>query len=336
MKQWIFRLLLLLPLLAAAAGPEAAVPLSPLAPRKITLVVSGLPQAAGIGYQMAIDKGFYRCRGLDVTLIYSDTVSSGGPGSAERAGDFIVAPLVLALKWRIRDGLPVVHLVQVVNRNTQVVAGWRRKGIVKPESLAGRRLALPLGMQQFVARGFFETLKIRPEIVGQSDRGCIELFVQKRVDGVQFADYVGMPQLYLYGIDKDELMVISLRQDTNLDIPEDGLYCQEDFWQQYPDICQKMRDATQEGWRYVAAAAHREETAAALVKHSQKTRDPMNLAQAGLTIDALVQALPVSGKAQRPGELSPAALQRALDFLISQKMIPAETGIGIADFCRRK
>jgi NitT/TauT family transport system substrate-binding protein len=343
MKRWIARLLLpllALPLLLAAAEPEAMAPLSPLSPRKVTLVICGLPPAAGIGYQMAIEKGFYRCRGLDVSLVYRDAALTCGPGGVERNGDFIVAPLLLALKWRARDGMPLVHLTQVVNRSTQVLVGWKHRGITKPESLDKRRIALPLGTSQLAGRTFFEQSKINPQVVGLSERGCAELFVQQRIDAAQFSDYAGMPQLYLYGIDREELMVISLHQDASLDIPEDGLYCREELWQQRPEVCQKMREATQEGWRYIVDEKHkehREEAAAVLFKNSQKAKAPMNLTQAELTIRALMPALTASGKlAQRSGELSPATLKRAVDFLIGQKIIPAETEIGIADFCRRK
>jgi NitT/TauT family transport system substrate-binding protein len=327
-------LLLWLPLLAAAE-PESVAPLSPLSPCKVNLVVCGLPRVASLGYQMAIDKGFYRCRGLDVAVVYQDRDASCLPGGVENNGDFIAAPLLLALKWRADGSLQLLNLAQVVQRSTQVLVGWRCKGVFRPENFDERRIALPPGTQRLSALVFFEQLKIKPTILGLSERGGIELFAKKRIEGMQCSDYLGLPQLYLYGIDKEELVVISWRQDVSLDIPEDGLYCQEYLWNKRPDICQAMRAATQEGWRYVAA--HPDEAAAALLKHCQKAKEPMNQVQAEMIVRALVPALtPADKPSQHTGDLAPIALQRALEFLIGQKMIPAETEIGIADFCRRK
>ncbi len=332
MKRWLVCLLLLLAgLPGGAADPEVRP--SSLAPRKVTLVVCGLPRVSGIGYQMAIDKGFYRGRGLEVSLVYREVAINAR--EVERNGDFVVAPLLLALKWRISDGLPLVHLTQVVNRSTQVLVGWKPNGILRPESFDKRRIALPLGMQRLSAQVFFDQLKISPKTLDLSDRAGIELFVQKRVDGIQCSDYAGLPQLHLYGIDMKDLMVVSWCQDTSMDVPEDGLYCQKDLVNQNPAICQLMRAASQEGWRYVDA--HPQEAAAVLLKNCQKAKEPMNQAQAELTIAAFRQAMgPVGKGSQRSGELSAAALQRALVFLTGQNLVPAETEIGIADFCWRK
>jgi NitT/TauT family transport system substrate-binding protein len=121
--------------LAACSGaPSASVALKP-----IRLQLQWFPQAQFAGYYAALEKGFYREEGFDVTIIpgaveiVPATVVAGG--QAEFGISWV--PRMLAPRESGADG---VVIAQVFQRSPTLQVSFKDRNITTPEDLAGKKI----------------------------------------------------------------------------------------------------------------------------------------------------------------------------------------------------
>ena len=98
-------------------------PVQAAALQPVRLMLQWSHQAQFAGYYVAQEKGFYKNKGLDVSII------PGGPGLD--AADFLVRGEVdFASLWlsaalaRSEKDIPLVNLVQIVNTSNLVLMTW--------------------------------------------------------------------------------------------------------------------------------------------------------------------------------------------------------------------
>src|SRR5689334_7528604 len=135
-------LLLMLVLAVATTAPSTA-----QAPQKIVFALNWFAVGDHAAYWVALDKGYYKSRGLDVEL-----QNSKGSGDSIAKVDTHRADLGLADAMvvipRIAQGAKI-KIVGAVFDNTPLNI-WTRKdtGITKPKDLEGKLLAAPPGDSQ--------------------------------------------------------------------------------------------------------------------------------------------------------------------------------------------
>jgi NitT/TauT family transport system substrate-binding protein len=128
---------------AAPAQPTAAPAQPTTAPsgeaQKVTLQLQWVPQSQFCGYYAALDKGFWKDQGLDVTIkpgaveiVPQQVVATGG-------AEFGVAwlPKVLA---SIEQGANLVNVAQPFQRSGTLELSWKDTGIAKPEDWKGKKV----------------------------------------------------------------------------------------------------------------------------------------------------------------------------------------------------
>lgn len=126
---------------AAPAQPTAAPaqPTAAAAATKVTLQLQWVPQSQFCGYYAALDKGFWKDEGLDVTIkpgaveiVPQQVVATGG-------AEFGVAwlPKVLA---SIENGADLVNIAQVFQRSGTLEVSWKDTNITKPEDWKGKKV----------------------------------------------------------------------------------------------------------------------------------------------------------------------------------------------------
>ncbi len=123
----------------AAAATEAAPTSAPGAMTPITLQLQWVPQSQFCGYYAALDKGYWKDLGLDVTIkpgavdiVPQQVVATGG-------ADFGVAwlPKVLA---SIEQGADLVNIAQPFQRSGTLEVSWKDSNITKPEDWKGKKV----------------------------------------------------------------------------------------------------------------------------------------------------------------------------------------------------
>lgn len=115
-----------------AAGTGAMVPVS--------VQLQWVPQSQFCGYYAALDKGFWKDLGLDVTvkpgaveIVPQQVVATGG---AEFAGGPWV-PKVLA---SVEQGADLVNIAQYFQRSGTLEISWKDSGITKPADWKGKKV----------------------------------------------------------------------------------------------------------------------------------------------------------------------------------------------------
>ncbi|HZQ06964.1 MAG TPA: ABC transporter substrate-binding protein [Anaerolineae bacterium] len=107
---------------------------------KVTVQLQWVPQTQFCGYYTALDKGYWKEQGLDVTIkpgaveiVPQQVVASGG---AEFAGGSWL-PKVLA---SIDQGANLVNIAQYFQRSGTLEVSWKDSNITKPEDFKGKKV----------------------------------------------------------------------------------------------------------------------------------------------------------------------------------------------------
>jgi NitT/TauT family transport system substrate-binding protein len=109
--------------------------------KKAVLIPQWEPQAQFAGYYVALAKGFYRARGVDMTILRGGPKSPPSRLLADGRATFGTFFLPTAIKLRA-DGLPLVNICQIVRRSSLLLIARKDSGIREPKDLSGRRVSM--------------------------------------------------------------------------------------------------------------------------------------------------------------------------------------------------
>jgi len=236
---------------------------------RTSLVLQWLPQAQFAGFYMAMDKGFYREEGVDMTLIH------GGPdvlaSELLEAGRADFATMFLSTAIQRRATLPVVNVGQFVQHSALMLITRASDNIETVDDLSGKKVGLWANEFQIQARALFRQRGLKVTVVPQSD--SLDLFMRGGVQAASGMWYNEYHTLLSYGLEEADLRPIFF-SNHGLDFPEDGIYCLERTANARPDLPQAVVRATVRGWQY--AFAHREETLDAVMARMDRAGVPAN------------------------------------------------------------
>ena len=143
MKKLVLGALALAAVTVAAGSASAAPKLT-----NVTIQLKWVPQAQFAGYYAALDLGYYKAAGLNVTL------KNGGPdiipeqvvasGQAQFGIDWL--PSLLAARDK---GTQLVNIAQVFARSGMTQLTWKNSGITTIAGMKGKKVANWLGGNQY-------------------------------------------------------------------------------------------------------------------------------------------------------------------------------------------
>ncbi len=206
------------------------------------------------GYYAALEKGYYRAAGLDVTLreidFSRDLVEQVLSGEA----DYGVSDSAL-LVYRLQ-GRPVVLLNQIFQHSPLVFLSRRDSGIVSPYEMVGKSVAFNTGnlgdasLNALLLMTLGDLSKIR-EV--PFDDAHFRNFVAGKIDVISAYSTSQPFMLETQGV---EVNIIN-PQNYGIDFYGDNFFTSREELERHPDRAEKMSRASVEGWRY--ALAHPEE-----------------------------------------------------------------------------
>ena len=228
---------------------------------KVTLQLKWVTQAQFAGYYAALEKGYYRQAGLDVTL------KQGGPdiipeqvvasGQAQFGIDWL--PSLLSARDK---GTDLVNIAQVFSKSGMTQLTWKSSGINTIAQMKGKKVANWLGGNEFEIFAALVKNGMDPEhnkgvtIVQQPFD--MNLFLQNKVDSASAMTYNELAQVLesknpktgkLYTL--ADLNVIKM-QNVGTGMLEDGVFTQGKWIsdKKNQEIATRFLKASFQGWIY--------------------------------------------------------------------------------------
>ncbi len=202
-------------------------------------------------YFVAIDKGYYKAEGLDVTI---------DPGSGSVEGINRVASGVYQLGFadinslvKFRDNpqnAPIRAIAMIYNTPAFSIVTLRNRGITKPKDLEGKILGAPAPdgayaqWPIFVDANKIDASKVRIENVGFPVRE--PMLVQGKVDAITGFWFSSYMNLKANGV-KDEDIVVLMMRDFGVDLYGNVIIVNPDFAKANPKAVAGFVRATIKG-----------------------------------------------------------------------------------------
>ena len=292
----------------AAIGLVVAVVLPSMAADNLTFVTDFGFNGRHAYYFLALDKGYYKEEGLDVTIVRgqgsSDAVKQVAAGTAQIGfGD--ASAVILA---RGNDNTDVKLISVIYAKPPQAIYVLKSSGINKPKDLEGRKVAdtafssIPKLFPAYAKAAGIDASKVT-WLVSTSDAlpGLLSL---GRVDGIgQYT--VGEP-LLKKAAGAQELNELAY-VDAGLDFYGAGLLADKKLIATNPDLVRRFVKATLRGLE--DAIAHPQEAAAAM----HKAHREVDLDIAAAETEKVGKLAKLDGKPM--GSVDPARMQKTIDFI---------------------
>ncbi len=208
------------------------------------------PSAA---YLVAIEKGFYKAEGLDVTI-------DPGTGSVESINRIATGQYEMAfgdinslVKFRDNpENAKVKAVAMIYNTPAFAIVALKKSGISKPKDLEGKILGAPAPdgayaqWPIFVKMNGIDATKVKIENVGFPVRE--PMLAQGKVDAITGFSFSSFMNLKAQNIPADEIVVMLMR-DFGLDLYGNVLMASPKFAAEKPDAVKGFVRATIKGWQ---------------------------------------------------------------------------------------
>ena len=222
---------------------------------KVTLQLKWVTQAQFAGYYVALDKGFYKDAGLDVTI------KAGGPDIAPAqviaggGADVVLDWMPSALASR-EKGLSLVNIAQPFKSSGMMLTCRKDSGIKAPEDFRGKTLGVWFYGNEYPFLSWMSSLGIPTD---GSDNGVtvlkqgfnVDPILQGQADCVSTMTYNEYWQIIDAGLSANDLVVFKY-EDQGVATLEDGMYVLEDNLADaaFADKMVRFVAASMRGWKY--------------------------------------------------------------------------------------
>lgn len=294
--------------------------------RPIVFQMHWQPQAQFAGYLMAQEKGFFQKAGLNVEIRWSAAGERPFEQLVAGDADYCTGWLADAIVEKAQ-GLPLVHLAQILPQSSLMLVTWSRSGIRTPQDLTGKRVGLWGGNFEVPAAAFFRKYGVQPIVVPQST--SMVPFLRGAVDAASAMYYNEYHKLIESGISPDDLHSFRFA-DHGLVFPEDGIYGTVRTHRERPHVSAALVQVCRQGWEY--ALANEAETLEVVMRAARLANVRTNRNHQRWMLRAIHDAMrgPAGAKPAPWGTLSETAYSGVVTLLLDQNLI--ETAPGYHEF----
>ncbi len=294
-------------LIAALLFPLYAQESKPL--KEVTLNTLWFPQAQFAGYFVAADKGFYKEKGIKVNFIFGGY----GPGVKENLTD---KKADFGIMW-LHEGLlahnenkDLVNIAQFFHDSNILLVSRHKEihsiGIWKP--------FVPF-LQAFIHSELSDSIEIVPV------RDVVVTFVNGAVDAVTAMNYNEYNRLINSGVNAGDVYVRKVA-DMGLVLPEDGLYCRKEFYENNTKLCKDFVEASEKGWNY--AFDHVDEGAQICLNYVDKTHHYSNIILQTMMLKTIKKSCGGKFNGLKDLEINKQAYEHVNDFLFKKHLIKSK------------
>jgi NitT/TauT family transport system substrate-binding protein len=233
---------------------------------KVSLALQWLTQCQFAGYYVALDKGFYRQEGIELTIIpgASDInpiyqVSSGVADFGTKwLADFLAAK---------EKGLPLISIAQVLQNNGLVLISKAKSGIQTPKDFIGKRVGIWFfgnEIQFFTLMNKLDIPLDRMKI--DALKWSIKPFLDDEFDVVMAMIYNEYLRVLDSGHSEKDINIIDFA-NYGLNFPGQVIFTKTSILKTRPDLCEAMVRASLRGWAW--AMDHPEKTVDIVLKYDE-------------------------------------------------------------------
>lgn len=250
------------PAAEATTAPAAEATTAPAAGEatKVRVVLQWVPQSQFAGYYAALDKGFYKEEGLDVTIIPGGPDVSNSQVVASGQAEFGVGWLPGKILAPREAGAKLVNIGQVFQRSGTLMISFKDKNITKVEDFAGKNVGSWLGGNEPELFAAMRKVNIEPDTNAKIIQQGFDMnqMLKGEIDVAQAMIYNEYAQVLetknpatgnLY--QPDELNVINFNE-VGTAMLQDGIMAREDWLADAAnqDIAVKFLRASFKGWMF--------------------------------------------------------------------------------------
>lgn len=279
----------------------------------ITLQLKWVPQAQFGGYYVALDKGFYRQAGLDVTI------KAGGPSIAPEqvvdagGADFGIDWMSALLAARDK-GVNLVNVAQIYQATGMRLITFKSSGITNVRQFRGKKIGVwPSGNEyQFYALmnkiGYTPVRKYLT-VVGQTF--TMDQFLQHQIDVAHAMTYNELGVVLEHGVPMSRLRIFDYNK-LGIIVLEDGIFSKPAWLSSHRQAAVAFLRASIRGWQF--AVAHPDVAGRLSYNHAQPgTTTLAHQIYMARNVAKLINYGP--GKSHTIGYMSPAAFHTTWSIL---------------------
>ncbi len=205
------------------------------------------PNAQFAGYIAARELGYYEQEGLHVTIKYPEGTKSSVEMLNEGKSNLITTVLANAIVTKSKGEADLVNVMQTSQHTAICLALKKPMEHMSVDGLRGMRVGLWHNSFSMTA----EALGIQNHLEWQivPFRRGFKLLSYGVLDAITVMEYNELLRLKYNGQDISENSVLRLC-DHGFDIPEDGVYCTQEYYRQNANAVKAFIRATKKGWEW--------------------------------------------------------------------------------------
>lgn len=215
----------------------------------IKLQLKWVPQAQFAGYFVAMEKGYFKDEGLDVTIV------PGGPDivpeqQVSNGAANIGIGWVASLLPHQEQGLPLVQIAQMYQKSGLLLVSKKEKGIQTAEDLAGKKVGNWMGGNEFELLALFDKYGYdqNKDLSFVKQGFTMDQFLGGDLDAASAMTYNEYQVVLEEGISESDLNVIDMN-DEGVAMLEDNLFANKEWLSENKEVAAKFLRASIKGWK---------------------------------------------------------------------------------------
>ncbi len=264
-------------------------------------------------YFVALDKGYYKAEGLDVTIDTGNGSTEAINRAASGAYQFVFGDINTLVRFRDKPESKKLKVVAMIyDAPPFAIVSLKKAGISKPKDLEGKTLGAPAAdgayaqWPAFVKKNGIDASKVKIENVGFPVRE--PMLVEGKVDAITGFSFSSYMNLRGRGIAQDDIHVMLMR-NLGLELYGNGIIVDSEYAAKNPKIVQGFVRATLKGWQ--DAIADPKGAIASLMKRNSILNDGQEFVRVKMAIDQNVLTPEV--RANGMGGVDMKRLARSID-----------------------
>lgn len=282
---------------------------------KVTFQLNWVAGGANAGFAAAVNQGFYRDAGLDVTVVQGNGSANTAQLVASGKSQIAYADAV-AVSQLIAKGAPMKVLATVYQSNPNSVLALKKSGIKSLADLKGKKVGVPSGSSQTTMMPLLlkaNNLKESDmEMLNMPPTAMVPALLQGQVEAI-----LGSMDAYQIQLEAQGAELVTFPFATNgVPTVSTSIFANNDYIKQNPDVVRKFIAASLKGWSYAL------DNPGGAIKALKAVFPEVNEKLATSEL-AAIGPLFCSGGARYIGKAEDALWAKSQELLAEVKLLPA-------------